>query len=287
MEAAGARVSAGSVRAFLERHGLAARRDLGQNFLVDEALAERLVGLSELAEGQGVIEIGTGTGVLTRALAKRAARVVSLEVDAGLVRALREDGALPQNVTLLHADALRADLRALARELGAGVQVVANLPYSISAPLLRRLLDLRDVLAGWCVMLQRDVAQRLLAGSGTRDYGSLAVLHRLTVTLERAMELSPNCFFPVPKVRSTFVRIRPLPGCELSRQDLAALEALLRAAFGKRRKTLVNALRHTRFGLGDVALRAAGLPLQVRAEQIPPEAFVGLARQIGVLGAER
>lgn len=274
-------MSASEVRAFLDRHGLAAHRDLGQNFLTDAQLAERLVALAGVEAGEGVLEIGTGTGVLTRALAARGARVTTVEVDAGLVRALRAEDALPEGVTLLHADALRLDLEGRIRELGAPVRVVANLPYAISAPLLRRLLDLRPLLREWSVMLQRDVAQRLLARPGSRDYGSLAVLHRLTVILERVMELSPRCFFPVPRVRSTFVRMRPIGSCDLDREALAELEGVVRAAFSQRRKTLANALRGAGLEAPPQAFERAGLDASARAEQIPPEGFLRLARALG------
>ena len=284
MGGAGVRVSASEVRALLDRHGLAARRDLGQNFLVDAGLAERLVDLAGVEADGGVLEIGTGLGILTRALVARGARVVSIEVDAGLVRALRADALLPEGVRLIHGDALDLDLGALVSELGANARVVANLPYSVSAPLLRRLLDLRDRVACTCVMLQRDVALRLLAAPGSRAYGSLAVLHRLTVALERAMDLSPRCFYPVPGVRSTFVRMRPLPACGLSQRDLGELEALVRAAFSKRRKTLANALRGTPFACDDALLARAGVAAGVRAEALAPETFVALARALGLLG---
>ena len=153
-------MSAANVRDLLARHGLLARRDLGQNFLVDAALARKLVARSGAAPGDMVLEIGAGLGVLTCALAETAARVVSLEVDAGLVRALVTEGCLPANVDLRHEDALRADLAALLPPAGAA-RVVANLPYAIAAPLLRRLLDLRERLEGWSVMIQREVAHLL------------------------------------------------------------------------------------------------------------------------------
>ena len=138
-----------------------------------------------------MLEIGCGLGVLTRALAPRARRVVALEVDAGLVRAVRAEGALPEGAELLHADALEADLRALLAAEPAPRRVVANLPYAVSSPLLRRLLDLRDLLAGWAVMVQREVARGSLAAPGSRDYGSLTVLHRLVARVERALDVHP------------------------------------------------------------------------------------------------
>jgi 16S rRNA (adenine1518-N6/adenine1519-N6)-dimethyltransferase len=274
-----------SVRELLERHGLAARRDLGQNFLIDASVAERLVILAGVSPGEGVVEIGTGLGILTRALAARAERVITLEIDAGLVRLLRSEGSLPDRVRLVHGDALKADLEALVDEAGARVRVVANLPYAISAPLLRRLLDLRYRLLDWSVMLQRDLASRLLARRGSRDYGSLAVLHHLTVSSEKCMELSPNCFFPVPQVRSTFVRVQPLTPQHVGPAELAGVEAFLRAAFSQRRKTLLNALRGRDFDAEAVrgALAAAGLAPEVRAEELAPETLLALARRLAPL----
>lgn len=269
-----------AVRDWLARHGLQAHRDLGQNFLVDAAQAERLAGLAAVGPEDAVIEIGTGLGILTRALAARARRVVTIEVDAGLVRALRAESLLPDAVELRHADALEVDLAATAAELGGPVRVVANLPYAVSAPLLRRLLDLRHALCGWSVMIQRDVADRLLAAPGTRDYGSLAVLHRLCVEIEKTTTLGPRCFFPVPRVDSSFLRMAPLADGPIGPGELARVERVVRAAFSQRRKTLANALR----GAGiesAAALAEAGLDPRVRAEALAPEQLLALARAVG------
>jgi 16S rRNA (adenine1518-N6/adenine1519-N6)-dimethyltransferase len=279
-------VSAGSVRALLSAHGLRAHRDLGQNFLVDDRVAARLAELAGVGERDWVIEIGTGLGALTRALAARAARVVTLEIDSGLVRALRAERDLPDNVELIHGDALELDLASLVSDAPGPVRLVANLPYNVSAPLLRRLLDLRERLEDWSVMLQNEVACRLLAETGTRDYGSLAVLHRLTVSVSREMELSPNCFFPVPKVDSTFLRLRPHRESSLRAGELEQVERIVRAAFGKRRKTLVNSLRSG--GLGESisadAIREQLFELsidpRVRAERVEPEQHLALARAL-------
>ena len=274
-------MSVGEVRDFLTRHGLAPNRDLGQNFLVESELVKRLVELAGVEPGEGVVEIGTGLGILTSALADRAERVVTLEVDAGLVKALRADASLPERVELVHGDALQVDLAALVRRAGDRVRLVGNLPYSVSGPLLRRLLDLRDALVDWSVMLQRDVAMRLLADPGTRDYGSLSVLHGLLVEVERGMDLSPRCFFPVPKVRSTFIRVRPRPDIDLSLEELSQLEGCVRAAFSKRRKTLANAMRD-RLGVdaGD-RIAACGIDPGLRAEQLDPATFLALSRGLG------
>jgi len=224
-----------------------------------------------------VIEVGTGLGILSRALARRARQVLSIEVDAGLVRALKKEELLPANVELRHADALALDWPALVRERAA-TRVVANLPYAISAPLLRVLLDLRDALRDWSVMIQRDVADRLLAAPGSRSYSSLSVLYQLCATLVRVRDLAPGLFFPVPNVRSTFVRATPRADSPLAAGELARVEAVVRGAFGQRRKTLANALRGA--GLADpgAACAAAGIDPRARAESLAPDAFVALAR---------
>ena len=291
------------MRDFLERHGLRALRQLGQNYLVDASIARRLVELAGVAPGDAVIEIGTGLGQLTEALASRAGRIVTLEVDAGLCRALRSSGALPEDVELIHADALKVDLRGIVAQLTAQVayrpvRVVANLPYSITGPLLRKLLDLRDLLADWSVMVQREVAERLCAEVGSRAYGSLTVLHRVSVHCTRALDLKPGCFHPVPKVQSSFLRMTPLRDPLVAADDsvaFAALETLVRAAFAQRRKTLVNAVRG---GLGrsgperaargrrlsvaglEAAMQTLGLDPRIRAEAVTPEQFCELARAL-------
>jgi 16S rRNA (adenine1518-N6/adenine1519-N6)-dimethyltransferase len=192
-------------------------------------------------------------------------------------------------VELRHEDALAVDIGALAVSLGGPVRLVGNLPYSISSPLLRRLLDARDRLRGWSVMLQRELGARLVAEPGSRDYGSLTVLHRLTVRVERVMDLRPGCFFPAPRVLSSFLRLTPREDASLDAAALAQVERVARAAFGARRKTLANALRG---GLGDdadparirVALASAGLEPGVRAERVEPARFVALAQALAAEG---
>lgn len=270
------------VRDFLQRHGLRAQKDRGQNFLVDPGLAHRLVELAGVGERDTVIEIGPGLGQLTRALAARADRVISIEVDAGLVRGLRADDSLPANVELLHADALEVDLISAAREARPPLRLVANLPYSLSGPLLRRLIDLREFATDWSVMVQREVGDRLLARSGTKSYGSLTVLHRAVASLDRLLQIDPRSFHPVPRVRSSFVRIRPLDTPLVGSDGLLHFEQMVRAAFSTRRKTLINALRTGLAASYDPNqlsgwLDAQGLDPRVRAEDLTPSQFAALA----------
>lgn len=208
--------SAAAAREFLQRHGLAPHRERGQNFLWDEQLAAKLVRLAGVRAEDAVLEVGTGLGILTRALAAQARRVATLEVDAGLVRALRAESALPREVALHHADALEQDLAGLAAALGPPVRVVANLPFSAAAPLLRVFLGMAPLLEGWGVTVQREMAARIGAAPGERGYGSLAVLHAWLARPGPRLDLHPRCFYPVPRVTSTFLTLTPRPAPRLA-----------------------------------------------------------------------
>ena len=164
------------LREVLSRWAIVPRRRFGQNFLHDPAVAARVAEAATVGPDDHVLEIGPGLGALTRPLLASGARVTAIEVDRRIAAFLRDELSGRQEFTLREADILEVDLEALASE---GALLVANLPYSITAPILRRLLDLRDRLVDWSVMVQREVADRLLAAPGTRAYGSLTVLHRV------------------------------------------------------------------------------------------------------------
>jgi 16S rRNA (adenine1518-N6/adenine1519-N6)-dimethyltransferase len=278
------------VRAFLEAHRLAARRDLGQNFLHDERIAEKLARIAAVEPGDRVVEIGTGLGILTRALAARAARVVTVEVDAGIVRALRSEAVLPAEVELIHGDALELDLGGLLGEGPEPVRVVGNLPYAVASPILRRLLDQRDRLESWSVMVQKEVAGRLLSAPGGRGYGSFTVLHQLVATVKIGLDLHPRCFYPVPRVSSTFLHIAPRRPAPLAPGELRMVEGVVRAAFAHRRKTIVNSLRTAAAGSPlpseriEEALARHGSDRRARAESLSPEQWLGVARELASEG---
>ena len=273
-------------QAFLDRHGLAPSRERGQNFLHDDRLARKLVATAGVRPGDAVLEIGTGLGILTRALAPAARRVRTVEIDGGLVRGLRAEGVLPDGVELVHGDALELDLAAQVGELGRPVRVVANLPYSVASPLLRRFLDHADVLSGWGVMVQREVAQRLRAAPGSKAYGSLSVVHQWLVEVGPALDLHGQCFYPVPRVVSTFVAMWPRDEPLVDRGDrgeLARMERIVRAGFAHRRKTVVNSLKRAA-GIEPVraesVLAAHGLDTRVRAEALSPTAWQKVSRDL-------
>jgi 16S rRNA (adenine1518-N6/adenine1519-N6)-dimethyltransferase len=272
--------------AILRRHGLHLNRTLGQNFLVDDRTADRLALAAGVGPGDHVIEVGVGLGTLTRALVRRGARVVGIEIDSGLVRALTEEALLPDGVELIHADAIELDWGALLDRLPKPTRLVANLPYSAATPLMRRMLDFRDRLEDWSVMLQRELALRITSRRGSPDYGSLAVLHQLTVDVDKRLDLAPGQFFPEPKVHSSFVRVWPRPTPLLAPGELEWVERVIRAAFAQRRKTIFNCLKAGGFADGpdwspiEQALAACTIEPRTRAEALAPEQLLALARAL-------
>jgi 16S rRNA (adenine1518-N6/adenine1519-N6)-dimethyltransferase len=281
------------LRELLDAHGLHLSRDLGQNFLVDADLADDLARRAGATASDFVIEVGTGLGVLTRAIAARAGRVRTVEIDSGLVRVLEAEQLLPANVELVHGDARRIDWAAWVDEAGGTtVRVIANLPYSVATPLLRVFLDHRDRLADWSVMIQSEVAARMTAATGEEDYGSLAVLHHLTTDVEILAHLGPERFFPRPKVESAFVRVWPRKKSLLETGELERVEPIVRSAFGQRRKVVTNGLARIaerRFSwlskseqreALERVLRTAGIDPRLRPERIEPQAWLALSRAL-------
>lgn len=281
-------MSGSQQRSLLQKHKLHLRRELGQNFIVEEQVADRVVALAGIEATDCVIEVGTGLGMLTRAIARRAKFVVTVEIDSGLVRALRDEDLLGDRVELVHADVGKLDLAemigVLETEHGGGVRFVANLPFSSATPLLRRLLDLRDSLIDWSVILQAEVAERLFAPVDTREYGSLSVLHHLCAEPGQRLVLGPRSFFPPPRIDSTLVTMRAREAAGLLPGELERVERVVRAAFGKRRKTLHNALKGGGLGFEpealSAALKSASIDPRARAETVAPEAFLDLARAL-------
>ena len=279
------------LRGLLDEHGLRLSRDLGQNFLVDAGLADELARKAGASGGDLILEVGTGLGVLTRALAARAERVRTVEIDSGIVRVLESESLLPENVELIHGDALKLDWRSWIKEAKQPVRVIANLPYSVATPLLRRLLDLcGDGLEDWSVMLQSEVAERLVADPGTKAYGSFTVLHRLVADVDTIARVSPSHFFPRPKVESSFVRIWPRANRDLAEGELVRVERLVRAAFSQRRKRLTNGLdriaekrwpdleKGARREKLEALLSQVGIEAGLRPERIEPAAWLALSR---------
>jgi 16S rRNA (adenine1518-N6/adenine1519-N6)-dimethyltransferase len=236
-------------------------RRLGQHFL-RPASVERLLGVVAPSPGDTFLEIGPGGGALTLPLARRASRVVAVEIDAGLARRLRE--AAPPNVDVRLGDALAMDLRSL---VPPGSRLVGNLPYFVSSPLLRRILDLHDHVHDAHVMLQEEVARRTASPPGGRSHGILSVLYALWADTDLPLRFPPGAFRPPPRVHSALLRarFRARPRAEID--DLPAFERFLQTAFAHRRQTLEKNLRdsypklkeHLRFLNGEGSRRAETL----------------------------
>ena len=259
-----------------------ARRDLGQNFLVDRHAIDRIVEALDPRSGEPILEIGPGRGALTDALVARVTRIAAVERDGALAEALRRDHP-PDQVLVFEDDVLQVDLASVAAALehppATRIVVVGNLPYNISKPIAMKLFRERRSIDRAVLMFQKEVADRLTATPGTKSYGPLTVLASLTYCIERLFDLRPGAFRPRPKVDSTVTRwhTREMPGFDEKHE--AALLACLAASFQRRRQTLRNNLRSA-LGSTDQAeaiLGSAGLDASLRAEAIPPQGFVHLA----------
>ncbi len=274
-------------RKILKRKGLAPNKKLGQNFLVHEHTPRRIVDLAGLSPEDQVVEVGVGLGALTRPLAAAVTRVIGLEADSGIINLHREQGDLPANVELLHADVLKVDFADLI-EPNQRLKIVANLPYSISTPFLFRLIDHADLMDFAVVMLQKEVALRLLAQPNTKDYGAPTVLLAACAEVRMLLKVNPADFHPRPKVDSVVVRIgfhpQPKRVRDLGSFDRKFFSRVVHAAFGQRRKTLLNALDSASLVSDKKELSRrienAGIAPSVRAETLTLENFVHLSRAI-------
>jgi 16S rRNA (adenine1518-N6/adenine1519-N6)-dimethyltransferase len=272
------------LREIIRRHGLSAKKSLGQNFLLDLNLTARIARAGGPLDGVTVVEIGPGPGGLTRALLAEGARhVIAIERDSRAIAALAEIAAhYPDRLTVIEADALAVDWSAapLPAPASSPTRIIANLPYNVATPLLLRWLAV-DPWPPWydalVLMFQREVAERIVAQPGDNPYGRLAVMAGWRTQARIMFDVAPSAFVPPPKVTSSVVRLlpraRPLP-C-----DLTALERITATAFGQRRKMLRQSLR----ALGhdpQPILAAAGIDPTARAEEISVEGFVALANAL-------
>lgn len=236
--------SPAEVKNILGRYGLHPKKRLGQNFLIDRNVLNRIVDSAELSPEDNALEIGPGLGTVTYELADKAKQVVAVEADDQLIPVLQETLTGKDNVKLVKADFLALDLEKDFNEWfgGGKCAVVANLPYYITTPIITRLIDVKGRVERIVLMVQKEVAARLLAKPATNDYGSLTVLVQYHCKVETVMQVSRNVFYPPPEVDSTVVRLTPLPSPSVEAADEKLFFRIVRAAFGQRRKTLLNTL---------------------------------------------
>ncbi len=285
----------GETRKSLQEEKLAPKKQLGQNFLVHKATAEAVARCGRISPEDIIIEVGVGLGALTQPIAEQASQVIGLEVDSGLVRFHQEKKDLPENVILLHQDILKADFDELLRLSQGPLKIMANLPYSISNPFLFKLIEHQEKMAWATIMLQKEVADRLTAVPGPKQYGIPTVLLKSCATIKKLLTLKPAEFHPRPKIDSVVVRIefgnRDQEKETQADYDRALFQKIVRAAFSQRRKTLLNTLTAAGFfrhlGSGDKkvekqltkdAIIQGGIAPTNRAEVLDLEQFIDLTR---------
>lgn len=231
------------VKRLLDRHGFRFSKSMGQNFLVAAWVPEDIAESAGLDENTGVLEIGPGIGCLTNELARRAGKVVSVELDRSLKNVLAETLAQHENVKIIYGDILKQDLGALVAEHFEGLRpvVCANLPYNVTSPVLTKLVS-SGLFESVTVMVQREVAKRMCAAPNTADYGAFSVFVQWHCESELLFDVPAGCFIPQPKVTSSVIRLKRRTESVAEVKDEARMFSVVRAAFNQRRKTLVNAL---------------------------------------------
>lgn len=276
------------VREIIQAHGFRVRKALGQNFLMDANIIEKIVTAAEITDQDLAFEIGPGLGVLTRKMARSAGQVVAVELDTHLLPILQETLAEFPNATVVHGDALKVDFDTLAQERtngafgaqGKAYKLVANLPYYITTPLLIHLITSGFNLERLVVMMQKEVADRLQAAPGSKEYGSLSVMVQYYTLPQIVTKVPKTVFYPAPDVDSAVIRLirRETPPVQVVSEEL--FFKVVRAAFGQRRKTLINSL--TGSGLADKetwleVLGSVGIDPTRRGETLSLEEFAALA----------
>lgn len=265
-----------------------AKKSLGQNFLIDANIQRKIVDALDPGPDDEVMEIGPGQGALTRHLAARAGRLVLVELDDTLAARLQAEFAETPSVTVIHRDVLQVPLEEVSAHPGR-LKVIGNIPYNITTPILFGMLERRPRPRQIVLMIQKEVAERILAPPGSKTYGALAVGVRAVADAERVMNVGRNAFRPVPDVESAVIRIIPHDPPRVPPEDETALRTLTRFAFGQRRKQFQRILRDA-YHLSPEQVEAlaaeTGMNLQARPESFPPEQFITLARALrGVTAA--
>ena len=268
----------------IQKHGFMFQKKFGQNFLIDTRVLEKIVAAAGVTKDDCVLEIGPGIGTLTQYLAEAAGRVIAVEIDRNLIPILEETLAEHENVTVVNQDILKTDIKGLADAYHGGrpLKVVANLPYYITTPIVMSLLEGEDLVDSITVMVQKEVAERMMEGPGSKEYGALSLAVQYYARPEIVANVPPNCFIPRPNVGSAVIRLTKHETPPVQVKDPKKMFQLIRASFNQRRKTLPN-------GIGNApelpyareqaaaALEKMGLSPAVRGEALSLSQFAELA----------
>ena len=271
----------------LQKYNFRMQKKYGQNFLIDTGVLNRIIDAAKITGEDCVLEIGPGIGTMTQRLAEQAGKVVAVEIDKNLIPILEDTLSGYDNVTLINEDILKMDIHKIVEEKNSGrpVKVVANLPYYITTPIIMDLFESHVPLESITVMVQKEVADRMQVGPGTKDYGALSLAVQYYAKPEIITNVPPNCFIPRPNVGSAVIRLTRYEEPPVQVADETKLFALIRAAFNQRRKTLVNALSNAS-GLritkeqASEALERLKLSSTIRGEALTLEQFALLAAEL-------
>ncbi|MDO5362994.1 MAG: 16S rRNA (adenine(1518)-N(6)/adenine(1519)-N(6))-dimethyltransferase RsmA [Eubacteriales bacterium] len=268
----------------LQKYNFAFQKRFGQNFLIDTHVLEKIIASANITKDDFVLEIGPGIGTMTQYLAEAAREVAAVEIDNTLIPILADTLKDWNNVTVINNDVLKVDLRQLALEKNGGrpIKVVANLPYYITTPIIMGLFENKVPIDSITIMVQKEVADRMQVGPGTKDYGALSLAVQYYAKPQIVANVPPNCFMPRPKVGSAVIRLEKYEEPPVQVKDEKLMFRIIRASFNQRRKTLVNGLKNSQelsFSKEEIekALTNCGLSLNIRGEALTLEKFAELA----------
>lgn len=275
----------------LKKYNFDFKKKFGQNFLIDSHVLYKIMDAAELSKEDFVLEIGPGIGTMTQYLAERAGQVLAVEIDRKAIPILQNTLGMYDNVTIENEDILKVDLNRVAMEYNDGkpIKVVANLPYYITTPIVMSLFESRVPIDNMTVMVQREVAERMQAEPGTKDYGALSLAVQYYAEPYLAAHVPPNCFMPRPNVGSAVIRLRRYDNPPVAVKDEKLMFELIRASFNQRRKTLQNGicnyqnLSYTKEQVAE-ALESIGLPITIRGEKLGLAEFAALSDALGEIG---
>lgn len=270
--------------AVLQKYGFNFQKKFGQNFLIDTGVLERIIAAAEITKEDCVLEIGPGIGTMTQYLAENAGEVVAVEIDKALIPILQDTLSDYDNVTVINEDILKVDINKIVQEKNQGrpIKVVANLPYYITTPIIMGLFENHVPLKSITIMVQKEVADRMQVGPGTKDYGALSLAVQYYAKPRIVANVPPNCFIPRPNVGSAVIRLTRYDEPPVKVKDERKMFALIRASFNQRRKTLINSLANapelklSKEAVAE-ALEKMGLSPTIRGEALTLEQFARLS----------
>lgn len=268
----------------LQKYNFAFQKRFGQNFLIDTHVLEKIVAASQITKDDFVLEIGPGIGTMTQYLAEYAREVAAVEIDNTLIPILKDTLKDWDNVTVINDDILKVDIRKLVLEKNGGkpIKVVANLPYYITTPIIMGLFENQVPIDSITIMVQKEVADRMQVGPGTKDYGALSLAVQYYARPEIVANVPSNCFMPRPKVGSAVIRLERYEKPPVQVTDEKLMFRIIRASFNQRRKTLVNGLKNSQelsYSREEIekVLNACGIPLNIRGEALTLSEFARIA----------